>query len=85
MKLLVKLLKAFAFLSVPMTILVLIGKYYQPEYQMVLKGQGDMLGINVVLGVVINLIFNIFMILGAGLLFYSLAYLIEKKAKEGME
>ena len=65
-----------------MTILVLIGKFYQPEYQMVFSGQGDMLGKNVVIGVIINLIFNVFLLLGAGLVFYGLARLLEREERK---
>lgn len=79
MNFLSKTLKIFAYLSIPMTLLVLIGKFYQPEYQMVFSGQGDMLGKNVVVGVIINLIFNVFLLLGAGLVFYGLARLLERE------
>ncbi|VFB15739.1 Uncharacterised protein [Urinicoccus massiliensis] len=77
MKFIIKALKLFSWLSIPMTILVLIGKFYQPEYQMVFSGQGYALGKNVVIGVVVNLFFNIFLLLGSGLLFSSLAKLLE--------
>ena len=79
MNVLSKSLKIFAYLSIPMTVLVLIGKFYQPEYQMVFSGQGGMLGKNVVVGVVINLIFNVFLLLGAGLVFYGLTRLLERE------
>lgn len=79
MNVLSKTLKIFAYLSIPMTVLVLIGKFYQPEYQMVFSGQGGTLGKNVVVGVVINLIFNVFLLLGAGLVFYGLARLLERE------
>lgn len=82
MNVLSKILKIFAYLSIPMTILVLIGKFYQPEYQMVFSGQGDMLGKNVVIGVIINLIFNVFLLLGAGLVFYGLARLLEREERK---
>ena len=82
MNVLSKTLKIFAYLSIPMTILVLIGKFYQPEYQMVFSGQGDMLGKNVVVGVIINLIFNVFLLLGAGLVFYGLARLLEREERK---
>lgn len=82
MNVLSKSLKIFAYLSIPMTILVLIGKFYQPEYQMVFSGQGDMLGKNVVVGVIINLIFNVFLLLGAGLVFYGLARLLEREERK---
>ncbi|MBS4871425.1 MAG: hypothetical protein KHZ78_01100 [Peptoniphilus sp. oral taxon 375] len=82
MNVLSKSLKIFAYLSIPMTILVLIGKFYQPEYQMVFSGQGDMLGKNVVIGVIINLIFNVFLLLGAGLVFYGLARLLEREERK---
>lgn len=82
MNVLSKTLKIFAYLSIPMTILVLIGKFYQPEYQMVFSGQGDMLGKNVVIGVIINLIFNVFLLLGAGLVFYGLARLLEREERK---
>lgn len=82
MNVLSKTLKIFAYLSIPMTILVLIGKFYQPEYQMVFSGQGDMLGKNVVVGVIINLIFNVFLLLGVGLIFYGLARLLEREERK---
>ncbi len=82
MKFVSKALKTFAYLSIPMTILVLIGKFYQPEYQMVFSGQGEMVGKNVVVGVIVNLIFNIFLLLGSGLVFYGLGSLLEREEKK---
>ena len=82
MNVLSKTLKIFAYLSIPMTILVLIGKFCQPEYQMVFLGQGDMLGKNVMVGVIINLIFNVFLLVGAGLVFYGLARLLEREERK---
>lgn len=77
-----KALKTFGYLSIPMTILVIVGKFYQPEYKMVFFGQGQALGENIVFGVVVNLIFNIFLLLGSGLVFYGLGLLLEGKSKK---
>lgn len=77
-----KALKTFGYLSIPMTILVIVGKFYQPEYKMVFSGQGQALGENIVFGVVVNLIFNIFLLLGSGLVFYGLGLLLEGKSEK---